>query len=123
MHALEDKVLHYLNLFLNWLSDTLDVKTFGKKTTVFLTEFINKSVTKLINEDVHIDRKLREHVLYVFNNILIKLQDMELSHREARQSGKMLLRLYRVYKAYKEKRSEKSLSEVSDLLEKFYNKL
>lgn len=116
----EKAVVNFINTFLTFLQDKLGF-TINQPIIVKATQLINGYLINTLNTDKRIDDKLRQHIIYVMNNVLVMIKNNELSHSEAREAGKQLLRLYRVYQAYKAKTDEKIFNEISDIVRDFHD--
>jgi hypothetical protein len=58
-----------------------------------------------------LDREFKEHLVFVFNQVLQNLRKTGLTAQTLETVGKLLFRLYNVFQAYKSKKTKYTLSE------------
>jgi hypothetical protein len=63
-----------------------------------------------------LDREFKEHLVFVFNQVLQNLRKGGLSGAALEATGKMLFRLWQVFQAYKAKKKTYTLAEWLDKL-------
>jgi len=82
-----------------------------KQDVINVTEAF-RVITKGLFHKTPLDKKFKEHLDFVFNQILQQIRKNGLTAHASEFIGKMLFRLWNVYKAYISKKKEYTPSEL-----------
>jgi hypothetical protein len=79
---------------------------------VALTKWFEHNIEAVFKEPLDdVDREFKEHLVFVFNQVLQNLRKTGVAAHGLERIGKLLFRLYMVFQAYKKKKKRYSLSE------------
>lgn len=110
------KIKLWLNQLLETISKNLSSSSISRNTIVSITKFINDFLYHELQENEMISNRVREHIIYIFNDALIKIKDYELTYKETKDLFDNLRRLYIVTERYKKNKRKSDADRIVALI-------
>lgn len=110
------KIKLWLNQLLETISKNLSSSSISRNTIVSITKFINDFLYHELQENEMISNRAREHIIYIFNDALIKIKDYELTYKETKDLFDNLRRLYIVTERYKKNKRKSDADRIVALI-------
>lgn len=111
-----DKLAEWVTRVLRWVEDVTGLTGLKEKWIIWLTRRFKALVEHDMGEG-KLDRRMVQHLTYVFNRALLAIRDFRLTSHESQQFVHNLRRLVRVYSVYRRKSGPEHRKRLWDALE------